>query len=142
MICPSYCLQCNNLYCNRGCIGGTYPIIETQQCFYCDYGCESCTRFGCDTCMSGYSLNLQNICKLRCNDYCLNCDQNKNCISCVAGYSLGTTIPTCYLCSENCIDCNESGCTTCNTSYILDSNAQKCIATYIYKCTNIQQGIC
>lgn len=106
------------------------------QCTACSVYCTSCTSVGCNTCLTGYTLNSDFTCSLTCQYPCSTCVKGSptKCSSCLAAYSFNNQTQSCTPVTS----CQGDSCTIsiCPSGYILSNNkCLNCTQTNCARCT-------
>lgn len=112
-LCLSNCTNCTALYTCGGCTSSFYLDVD-KMCYNCHSSCKECTGPGADQCTScQYPLYLK-------TSICTN-------LTCAPNYYVDPLLG-CTLCSSlfaNSLTCNITNVLTCQSTYVLDSNACK-----------------
>lgn len=118
--CDEPCSICKNSY-----------YLNNGHCSRCSPLCNTCSVNAntCISCQKGYSL-VQNSCKEKCSDHCLNCDSP--CTQCEDFFT--PVSGTCQPCKFPCKKCDKttSTCTDCHKGFKLANNA--CVEECLPQC--------
>lgn len=116
---PSICTLCDT--------SSQLQYIDNEVCEQCQENCLRCDISGCLECKSGYTLENDNSCSLKCDINCASCSEiSSNCTSCASPSSilkLEASSSTNY-CFFNCDKNNEyfdsenkTGCLSCDIDH-------------------------
>lgn len=115
--CTDPCSICPLSVCLSDCHIKTYPTPDQSACLSCS---TECSEYGCRSSDSNCNLCEDSTCKV-CSGYSDNDCQAYNCPD---GTYKKKGMSTCKACHSDCLTCNDYGassCTSCNSTYLLNS---------------------